>query len=947
VEELKELIRLVFLSLALSGLAMAQAGATSTLRVELLDETKYAIEGARVVIASPDGIELPVTDIGGGIYQLSGVKPGRYKIRIEATDFVPYTQESLVVSTGPDNTLRVTLRVRAADQHVFVTSALPRNAIPEFLGGVRVLRGEALDNLPDTEGALMAYLRLLAPRSVGPFGPAIFVDGFPAGYLPPKSSIREIRINDNPFSAEYSQVGLSRVEILTKPGTEIWQSSLFLYFNDESLNSRNSFAQTRAPFQNRMYGGNFGGPIIKDKLTLAMDVGRVERDDNTIINATTLDSAFNITPFNRTLIKPARELSGNTRINYQLSQKHTLATSYRVSDQRSSREGVGEFSLESRAYDSFTRTHTLQLTETAVLGDNAMNEMRLQLLKKRVRKAGDDSVPAIEIPQAFVAGGSDIGSATDRDESLFFNNHMTLSSGDHTFKAGVELRAARLTSRSSTNVAGTYIFTGRIAPQLDENNDPIFGPDGQVLLTSITNIESYRRTLVLQQKGLSPERIRVLGGGPSLFSIASGSAEAQVRQYETAGFFQDDWRARSNLSMKLGFRYETQNNIRGRINLAPRVSIAWEPFSGTVLRAGSGIFYDRVTEDLTMQATLLNGTARRQFLTVDADILESFPKKLSADSLTNLLISQTVWQLAPGVRTPYSVHSSFSFEQVLPLRSTFGLTLTHTRGLHSLRARNINAPLANQVRPLASQGEIFQFESSGLAEQRQLLLNTTHNISDNSVLWTTYTLSNAKSDTDGPFSFPGNSYDLRAEYGKAAANARHTFYTGGWFKIPGGVELTPLIMWRSGLPFNITTGRDNNGDSQFTERPAFATDLDKPSVVQTGFGAFDLQPEPGQAIIPRNFGVGPSFTIANLRISRYFRVGNSIIGANGSSTPNKRLLTLALQIQNLFNNANPGAPVGNLSSPLFGRSTAAAGDFGFGSNSAGTRRLDFSLVISF
>jgi hypothetical protein len=151
----------------------------------------------------------------------------------------------------------------------------------------------------------------------------------------------------------------------------------------------------------------------------------------------------------------------------------------------------------------------------------------------------------------------------------------------------------------------------------------------------------------------------------------------------------------------------------------------------------------------------------------------------------------------------------------------------------------------------------------------------------------------------------------------------------------GGIEFTPLVVWRAGTPFNITTGQDNNGDSLFTDRPAFATDLNLPSVVKTLFGNFDLNPIPGQQIIPRNYGMGPEFFIVNLRASKRFAFNE------------RTSMILSAQGQNLFNRTNPGIPIGNLSSSSFGASHSAAGDWGFGSNNAGNRRFDLSVFFAF
>jgi hypothetical protein len=193
----------------------------------------------------------------------------------------------------------------------------------------------------------------------------------------------------------------------------------------------------------------------------------------------------------------------------------------------------------------------------------------------------------------------------------------------------------------------------------------------------------------------------------------------------------------------------------------------------------------------------------------------------------------------------------------MPLASSLTLTATSARRVHALRSRNVNAPLADGSRPLGTGGEVFQIESSGISDTRQLTVNTTHNVGAAAVLWTSYTLSHVRSDTGGSMNFPADTYDLRGEYGLSESVARNTFYFGGWIRCFGGLEFTPLIMWRSGLPFNITTGQDRNGDTQFMERPAFAVNPNQPGVIVTRYGAFDLEPVPGQSMIPRNFGIGP------------------------------------------------------------------------------------------
>ena len=228
-------------------------------------------------------------------------------------------------------------------------------------------------------------------------------------------------------------------------------------------------------------------------------------------------------------------------------------------------------------------------------------------------------------------------------------------------------------------------------------------------------------------------------------------------------------------------------------------------------------------------------------------------------------------------------------------------------------------------------------------------------------LWATYVLNNTRSDTDGPDSFPANSYDLSIERGRSALDVRHSFYLGGWITGPWKLSFSPLIFVRSGAPFNITTGRDTNGDTLFTERPAFATDLARRSVVVSRFGAFDLDPIAGQTIIPRNYGRGPGFFSVNLGVSRSFSFGpeakknatsSKEIGGNSNQTfgrffSRRYTLTFTIQVENLLNHTNLGPRIGNLSSPLFGQSYSSAGAFGFGSNPAGNRRIELQIYLNF
>ncbi|HEX6284719.1 MAG TPA: hypothetical protein VFZ71_07580, partial [Pyrinomonadaceae bacterium] len=194
---------------------------------------------------------------------------------------------------------------------------------------------------------------------------------------------------------------------------------------------------------------------------------------------------------------------------------------------------------------------------------------------------------------------------------------------------------------------------------------------------------------------------------------------------------------------------------------------------------------------------------------------------------------------------------------------------------------------------------------------------------------------------------------------------------GGTLIVPKlKVNLNPFIIYSMGRPFNIITGRDTNGDGVFTERPAFATaQTDPADLRRTRFGDFDLHPEPGQELIPRNYGVGPGFFSVNIGISRAFMFGNvpaapaaaaapagagpaggAARPASGPTAEKRYTLTFSVNIQNLLNTTNRSNPISNLSSPRFGESTSTVGSFGFGpsgSAAAGNRRIQLQVRFGF
>jgi Carboxypeptidase regulatory-like domain/TonB dependent receptor len=900
---MKRIVFVIALCVGLPGLVFAQQRAGS-LRGQVLDELGGAIVGASVTVTDSKGVEKSVVTNNSGTYTVSGLAPGKYTVRVINAGFAMSETPDVEIVSGKALQLDITLKVAIEEQKVTVaTDNRELSTEPENNAGAVVLKGDDIEALPDDPDDLAAALQALAGPSAGPNGGQIFVDGFTGGRLPPRASIREIRINSNPFSAEYDRLGFGRIEILTRPGTDRFRGQVSFNFNDEALNARNPFSTTpkRPPLQTRQYGGNFGGPLSKKKASFFVDFDKRDVDDEALIVAQVLDANNNIVGFSATAPVPSRRTSFSPRIDYQINPNNTLVGRYNYT--KTTRiTGVGGFSLPARAYDTESTEQSIQFTETAIINKTIVNETRFQFEHQKSAQNADNSIPTIDVQDAFTGGGSQVGQSHTDTNNWELTNNTSFALNAHALKVGTRVRWVDINQFSPQNFGGTYTFFGGVfgPAALGPNNEPVGG------LVSLPSIERYRRTQVLLAQGLSGAEIRALGGGATQFRLSSGNPESEVSQWDFGGYVQDDWKMRPNFTLSLGLRYENQKNIDSNFNFAPRLGFAWSPGgtqSKTVLRGGYGVFYERVSENLTMTAFRLNGVNQQQFTVQNPDF---FPLIPTPEQLLAFSVPGSVYRLADGLQAPYTLQGVFSVERQLPRNITVAASYINLRTLHVLRTRQLNAPLPGTfipgvvdsgVRPLncadfippdinpSTRCNIFEYESSGRYNQNQFIVNVSSRFRRNSTLNAYYVLAKANSDTDGIGSFPANPYDTVTEYGRASGDIRHRFVMTGNFRAPWGISLNPFIIVQSGRPFNIILGRDLNNDTINNERPALApagADCSNTTLFRcTPYGNFKLALAPGDVMIPRNFAEGPGSTTVNLRVSKTWSFGSEG-GANAN-----------------------------------------------------------------
>src|ERR1043166_4685066 len=870
----RNLVNLSLFFILAAALVTAQQ-TRGTLRGSITDELGAVIVGANVTLTDASGVQKKATTNGEGIYNFSALAPGKYTLQAVAPGFAPSDSKEVDI-TGARQTLDLTLHV-TIEEKVTVTQPTVSTESTENANQT-VIGGKDLDALPDDPDELAAALQALAGPSVGPNGGQIFIDGFTGGTMPSKDSIREIRINQNPFAAENDQPS-ARIDILTRPGTDKFRGGGSFNFNDESLNSRNPFAVTsskRTPFQIRQYETNVSGPVVPRKASFFFNFSRIETDDNELVRASVLDDNLNVVDFGQAFLVPRRNMQLSPRFDYAINQNNTLIVRYNYNRFRADNQGIGGFNLPERGFNLLSVGQNIQLTETMIINPTTVNETRFQFSHGHTDQNGNNAIPALDVSGSFGSGGSQVGQSSNVRKSWELNNFTAKQMGTHAFKVGGRVRHINIDDTNEGNFGGSWTFAGG------------FG---------LTSIERYKLTLQLQKQGFTPAQVRAAGGGATAFRLNSGNPFADVSQSDYGVFLQDDWRYRPNITLSYGLRYETQTNAHSKYDFAPRLAVAWSPGAAnsarppkTVIRIGTGFFYNRFNEGNTLQANRFNGVNVIQ--TAVNEPFENQPPSVLEQQLPNVApiysilnqwsptavasvvglsaTQQTIWQVDPNLQAPSVWVLGTQMERQLPRNITMFVGFFNLRITHVIRARDVNAPLPgtisdltpNGIRPDPTKGDINRYEASGQFNQRQFFIGFNSRLSRMFQFNGNYSLSKTTNDTAGQGSalFPMNSYDLTGEFGRASFDIRQRFTIFGTVNLPWWkLVLNPFIVANTGPGFNITTGLDRNLDRQFNERPSFAAanaDCSSPTIRCTRFGNFNLSPLPGETIIPRNYGQG-------------------------------------------------------------------------------------------
>lgn len=893
----RRIILLLVLALACRPLCATSQSSPreGVIRGQITDPSGALVPGARLSLRLGHGAVHSTVSDDQGDFLFSALHSGSWTLEIHASGFRDQ-QRIVILKPGQQARVSIRLEIEIDRQHIAVSSENLDSSPSRTLGAV-ILRGSDLNALPTNPRDLQ---RLLAVMAGSDLDAQFYIDGFTVSHLPPKESIQEIRLNEDPYSAQYDTPGNDRIEIITKPGGSQLHGNLVLLGDYSPLNSRNPYVASQPAYSSFFAQGDVNGPLTKTS-SWFLTFEQENMGAQSFIHAIT---SSNGPPYTQTIESPENGMELTPRIDFQLGKKQTVSVRYDLDHENQDNVLQSQLSLPSQAIDTRHTEHTFRFSDSQTYGPNLINETRFQYVHLYTGSLSRSDATSVLVQGAFNGGGNNLGQVRDTQNRYELQDHVSLLRGNHLLLFGGRIRDTEDSNSSTGGFNGAFIFP---------------------------SIQAWEITQQGINNGLTPAEIRAAGGGASQFSLTAGTPQIRVNVADLGLYFEDQWKLNSRMTLTPGLRYEIQTNIPDRDDLAPRLTYGWSIGRPSkpiiVVRAGVGLFYQRFTSDLVLNAARQNGVLEQQYIFQGPDF---YPNSPTPDELGSAALP-TIYRISPDLRAPSMLQSTFGIERQFSRRFFVHADYTYYRGRHLLLTRNINAPLPGTfspddpdsgTRPLGTLQNIYEYQSAGRSRRDQLYVNFRYNTKP-AILYGYYVLSKRLADTAGAASFPSNQYNLEADYGRADDDVRNRAYFGGVIHAPFGFDLNPFFIVESAAPFNITTGQDLNGDSQFNDRPAFATDLSRPSVVRTRWGNFDTDPIPGQPIIPMNYGSGPSFLMLNMLASRNIGFGPKVNSPGSDQEASRRYqMSLGIEAQNIFNNVNGDMPVGVLTSPLFGDSTS-------------------------
>ena len=954
-----------------------------TILGRIVDPAKALIPNAGVTLLTTTGKPLAtsVSDASAE-FQFRGLAPGNYIVRVTSDGFAPFQSGIIALAENQSKRLDIALAIRANDVTVVVTDDNPQvNTDAGGNASAVVLKGSDLDALADDPDELANELTALAGPSAGPNGGEIFIDGFSGGELPPKSSILAIRVNQNPFSAQFDRLGYGRIEILTKPGSEKLHGQALLQGNDKSFNTGDPFATSIPDYYSYQFSGSLSGALSKNaSFALNVDAREQQSVNTWVIPDAVLPNSAGVYVDNIndpvSLLSPHIRDNASLRFDWRMTKKTTMTARYGFwYENEKGNLDSGPGTLASGSTHESNSDHTVQLSSTTIVNDRFINDSRFQFERHDENHYADSTARTIGVAGDFVGGGFTGQTSQDHRLALEFQNFSTLSIKQHSIVAGTRLLDNRDANKSNANFNGRFDFS------------PV-----TIGANTYSSSQVYEQVANGLASGQTFNSLAAQGFAPSSASYTTGNPSAVANVFDAALFIQDDLRVNERLTLSGGIRWEAQNHIADHNDWAPRVAVVYalDGRNGkkikTVVRGGYGFFYDRLPTANLFTVNRSNGV--RQIVLTNPACSSTATSLATIDMATCTSSTSTTsppirYRIAPNYHASYTEQAGGSIERQLFAGTSVTVTYLHSFGVHQQVLRNATQAIGGTAQT-TSQSYLYEFFPQAIFKQNQIITSVKTRLSKKLALSGFYTYSNAISNGAGASgnNSVSNAYNLDQDLGHAGFVLKNVAFLTGTYDGPWGLSFNPFVIAQSGRPFNITLAADplNN---LFNQRPTYATSSTPVAdQVATPYGILDSAALPGEQLIPVNLGTSPSSFAVNLRISRGFSFGGksasnrgaddtpmtaapsstttrgdrgpgggSLAGNIPSTTSSakepggKYSLRFSIQALNLFNNINYGVPIGVLGSPYFNRSTSLIG--GAYSTGSAARRIYLQAAFSF
>lgn len=888
------------------SLAAAQQACAHGTRVEgtIADPTGAVIPGATVQVTGT-----AVTTDATGHYVFACVAANAV-ITAQANGFANGSVRVPARSAGMAH-LNIQLMVEAAQTNVEVNA----DSGMDSGGAAMTLNTQAVQGLADDPDDFLRELQVLASEAGGdPTTATIMVDGFQnASALPPKSSIASIHINPDLFSAKYRYPPFfgGVIEITTKPGADRFHGGAFFTDSDGIFNATDPFSVTATPAGRRRYGFELSGPIISKKSGFALALEKRDINEFNVVNAVTLDANGGLgpngngVPQQQTVSAPQRLWIASARGDWQVTPSNVASLSFSANVNNEGNQGVGGLTLSNAGYSSLVSEYDLRFHNTQTIGPNILHETHIGYSWRRTEQTPLSNTPSVQVSGYFTGGGAASQNLNDRERDLEVDEDMTVMREKNTVAFGEQSFGIFVHDYDPNTFNGAYVFGGGSAPVLDANNNPT----GQT--TTISALEQYRRAL-----------LNLPGGSPTTYQVTTGTPLVPLTQWQVNLWVQDTLKLNQHWSLDTGFRYSLQTTPGSFANYNPRLGVAWAPGKKQtwVFHARAGFFSDPIPQTDAIDVYRLNGVLQRQTTVYSP----SYGAPLTPDSgsiqveTTNLfsprLVQSKVFNCFVNVEHEFAHqwHASSNFF----CGGAYGL----------IRTVNINAPLvASSVgiapdptaallapRPIVPDENLIEYQNSGHISGNAAWFTVGQHSYKRFGLSARYLWRNMKSDTLSDPT-PQSSYSKQGESGRRYNWSRNSFTLSGNLNLPYKIEATTQFDFSNGVPFNITTGTDNNGDGNFTDRPSYAS-APGPGIYKTPNGLMTTNTVNGN--VPADVGTMPGVVHLDMNLSRAFTL-------NPKDKNHPRTLTFNARSANLLNHTNVTAVNTILPSGTVGQPVAA------------------------